>query len=245
MPIPAIKLYKDKLVYLKHMTVELRSAIFLNIIVYSTEENPVLVELNDPLASQIQQDILKSIDRHEKEYQDKVEKNRENGKKGGRPKSIQDAPPVVDSKHGALTAQKDPIEAQEPKQSKVVSMDLKQPTLDYELIETSWNNIAEKYEKFKIPKIAGMGDKRKKAIKARLAEFAGDGDIAFFFKQIELKIEESNHLKGVNDRGWVVNFDFICTASSLLKLLEGNYSNKDIRSEDQLKWDRVRKEVSY
>lgn len=72
------------------------------------------------------------------------------------------------------------------------------------------------------PKVSKLSDNRKKAIKARLTMY----DINDFKRLFELA-EQSNFLKGGNDRNWSANFDWMIKDSNMAKVLDGNYNNSE------------------
>ena len=47
------------------------------------------------------------------------------------------------------------------------------------------------------------------------------------FKLLFAKAEASDFLKGKNDRNWKANFDWLLNENNMLKVLEGNYDNRD------------------
>ena len=62
---------------------------------------------------------------------------------------------------------------------------------------------------------------RKKTIKARLNTYSLDD-----FKLLFEKSEESEFLKGKNDRNWSATFDWLIKDANIAKVLDGNYDNK-------------------
>lgn len=70
----------------------------------------------------------------------------------------------------------------------------------------------------KLAKVDVLSDSRRKAIKARIAEF-GKEAVAKVFKLVL----QSPFLMGDNDRNWKVNFDWIFKSSNFVKIMEGNY----------------------
>lgn len=74
------------------------------------------------------------------------------------------------------------------------------------------------------PKIIKLSDSRKKTIKARFLEYDKDINI---FKTLFTKAENSNFLKGTNGKGWNANFDWLINPKNMIKVLEGNYDNKE------------------
>lgn len=71
------------------------------------------------------------------------------------------------------------------------------------------------------PKVTKLSEKRKKAINARLKVYSLED-----FKQLFQMAEESNFLKGQNNRNWSANFDWLIADSNMAKVLDGNYSER-------------------
>ena len=72
----------------------------------------------------------------------------------------------------------------------------------------------------KLPTIKTMTDARKKAIKARIAQY---GKQAVF--DVMKKVYQSTFLLGGNDRNWKCDFDWIFKQEHFTKILEGRYDN--------------------
>ena len=72
-----------------------------------------------------------------------------------------------------------------------------------------------------LPKLTVLSDKRKQAIKARLNKYTVDQ-----IKEVFVKAEASEFLKGGNDRNWIANFDWLMKDANIAKVLDGNYDNK-------------------
>ncbi len=76
-------------------------------------------------------------------------------------------------------------------------------------------------ERCALPVASKLTDARKRALALRVKEAGGlDG-----FKQALANLEKSAFLQGSNKDGWRANLDFVCQASSFIKLLEGGYGN--------------------
>ena len=75
--------------------------------------------------------------------------------------------------------------------------------------------------KDKLPMVANMTETRRKAVKARIAEY--DKNTVFLVLQ---KVLASPFLLGCNDRNWKCDFDWIFKAANFTKILEGNYDEK-------------------
>ena len=71
------------------------------------------------------------------------------------------------------------------------------------------------------PKIKTLSESRKKAIKARLNTYTVDD-----FKIIFEKAENSDFLKGKNNRNWIATFDWLIKDANFAKVLDGNYDKK-------------------
>lgn len=95
-----------------------------------------------------------------------------------------------------------------------------------------WNSFAEKTG---LSPIRQINDQRRAGIKARLKE--PEFDIGEVFREIE----SSSFLRGENNRGWKVDFDFVfCSSSNWLKIVEGKYrgnGRKTLSMEDM--WDAL------
>ena len=72
-----------------------------------------------------------------------------------------------------------------------------------------------------LPRVKSLSDARKKSIKARLNKYSLE-DI----KQAFINAEESDFLKGDNNRNWTADFDWIMKDSNIAKVLDGNYQNR-------------------
>ena len=72
------------------------------------------------------------------------------------------------------------------------------------------------------PKVTKMTEKRKKAVKARF----NNGYTLEDFKRAFETAEQSDFLKGNNDRRWKADFDWFTNESNLTKTLEGKYDNR-------------------
>ena len=73
------------------------------------------------------------------------------------------------------------------------------------------------------PRIRSLSDARKKAIKARLKSYSMDD-----FRTLFQNAEESSFLKGT-EGGWKASFDWLIKEANMLKVLEGNYTDKPKR----------------
>ena len=89
---------------------------------------------------------------------------------------------------------------------------------DVDLILNKWNELSSKYEN--IPPVLKLTNNRMSKLKARIKEFGLENVV----QAIE-NINQSNFLRGENDRGWVIDFSWFIVAENFLKVLEGKYTN--------------------
>lgn len=73
-----------------------------------------------------------------------------------------------------------------------------------------------------LPSVKTLSDARKKAIKARFNSGYTQDDFITLFQ----KAQESDFLKGKNDRNWAATFDWLIKDANMAKVLDGNYDNK-------------------
>ena len=168
--------------------------------------------------------IKKQLDRDSEKYEKTVEKRKEAGKTGGRPKangSDEEAKKANGFSEKAKKANgfsKKQTKAKKPVNVDVnddVDVDVKDKT-DYQLIADMYNATCVSF-----PRCTALSDSRKKAIKARLNKYS----YADFQRLFDMA-EESDFLKGSNNRDWSANFDWLIKDANMAKVLDGNYSNR-------------------
>jgi len=91
----------------------------------------------------------------------------------------------------------------------------KAPPLNYQKIIDSFNAIC-----VSLPKVLKVSDPRKRAIRTRLKTYKEE-DLTKAFKLAE----ESDFLKGNNNKKWTATFDWLLNENNMIKVLEGNYKN--------------------
>lgn len=69
------------------------------------------------------------------------------------------------------------------------------------------------------PKVTTLSERRKKSIHARLNTYSFDD-----FKKCFEMAEQSDFLKGKNNRDWQANFDWMIKDANMAKILDGNYN---------------------
>ena len=81
-----------------------------------------------------------------------------------------------------------------------------------------------------LPKVQGASAKRKQAIKARWIELKQNLNN---FKELFVKVEQTDFLKGNNDRNWMATFDWLLKSDNINKVLEGNYDKRGVRQNER------------
>lgn len=92
------------------------------------------------------------------------------------------------------------------------------PAPPYQQIVDLYHSICKSF-----PAVRSLSDARKKAIKSRLTTYTVED-----FKKLFEMAEASSFLKG-EDGGWRASFDWLIKESNMLKVLEGNYTDKPKR----------------
>lgn len=85
----------------------------------------------------------------------------------------------------------------------------------YQEVVNLFHDICRSY-----PRVRALSENRKKAIKARLKKWSLS-DIREAFT----KAEQSDFMKGANNRNWSADFDWMMNDANLTKILEGKYDN--------------------
>lgn len=95
--------------------------------------------------------------------------------------------------------------------------------IDYQEIIDLYNSIC-----ISFAKVTTLSEARKKAIKARYANYKYND-----FKSLFERAEQSDFLKGRNNRDWKANFDWMIKDSNMAKILDGNYANRNSKGGGQ------------
>lgn len=87
--------------------------------------------------------------------------------------------------------------------------------------------IIEKWNSLNLQKLVCIkeGTNRHKLLNARIKEYGMDSVL----KAIDM-VNESSFLKGDNYKGWTITFDWLIKPNNFIKVLEGNYSDKDAKT---------------
>lgn len=92
--------------------------------------------------------------------------------------------------------------------------------INYQKIIDMYNTTCVSY-----PKVRNLSESRKKAIKARLKKYSLED-----LKQVFTLAEESDFMKGSNNRNWVADFDWMIKDVNMVKILELKYANKEVNN---------------
>lgn len=103
----------------------------------------------------------------------------------------------------------------EKEREKDIEID-KRERINYQEIVDLYNNTCVSF-----PRVVSISENRKKAIRARLKTYCVED-----LKKVFEIAEQSDFLKGKNDRNWTATFDWMLKDSNLAKILEGNYNNR-------------------
>lgn len=95
--------------------------------------------------------------------------------------------------------------------------------IDYQEIIDLYNSICISFSR-----ATTLSDARKKAIKARYANYKFDD-----FKTLFETAERSDFLKGRNNRNWMANFDWMIKDANMAKILDGYYANRSSKGGGQ------------
>ena len=187
--------------------------------------------------------IKTEIERDKAAYEEKREmislRNRENGKKGGRPRSktqITQQNPVGFSKtqitqkkaerervmemDNIISSSNEDVSTLQvdPEAKTMIEKVKSKSIIDFERLAAFWNTtMADKG----IKQISKLTEKRKAAVSARGREYGKDAIV----RAIK-KAAESKFLNGDNDRAWIASFDWMFLPKNFPKVLEGNFDNK-------------------
>lgn len=122
-------------------------------------------------------------------------------------------------------------------QSDDVICETQSVSLDVKEVAEAWNDL----QGLGIKPVSKMSasSTRYKALSARIREHGKDKVL----EAIE-NIKVSNFLQGMNDKGWVITFDWFAKPNNFVKVLDGNYSNRVTREQEKKgddRYDGIRK----
>jgi len=95
------------------------------------------------------------------------------------------------------------------------------PPSPYNEIMNTYNSICTSY-----PKIITVNSNRRTTLKNLIKAYSLEK-----IQEVFAKAEKSNFIKGENERQWQATFDWIIKPANFIKILEGNYDNKELQTE--------------
>ena len=157
--------------------------------------------------------------------QEKIDKNRVNGAKGGHAKSkgnndLDQANAKVSQSPKATIPEPEPEPYIRKKEDTNVSCAITPPAID-EIAKavTAYNNAADRAG---WPKVQKLSPARRQALRGRLKDAGGiEG-----WEHALTKAEGSNFLTGQTSKPFLASFDFITKSGNFIKIMEGNYDDK-------------------
>lgn len=108
----------------------------------------------------------------------------------------------------------------EREKEKDIDKDIKRERINYQKIIDMYNTTCVSY-----PEVCSLSESRKKAIKARLKKYSLED-----LKKVFELAEASDFMKGANNRNWTADFDWIMKDANIAKILEGKYTNKEVKN---------------
>lgn len=105
-----------------------------------------------------------------------------------------------------------------------IDKDIKSSTTTSTLTQNDINLIISEWNKLGLQNLRSINKStnRYKMLKARIQEYSLEDVI-----QAIRSINNSDFLKGQNQRGWTITFDWLIKPNNFIKVLEGNYLNKE------------------
>ena len=97
-------------------------------------------------------------------------------------------------------------------------------------IPDNLQQVAEAWNSLNLSCIKSINNTRLKLLNSRIKEVG----IEVVIEAIN-NISKSSFLKGQNDRGWIISFDWLVKPNNFQKVLEGNYINKEVKGNDSFK----------
>ena len=196
--------------------------------------------------------IIDDIKRNKAKYEEKVERWRANGKKGGRPRKNQEdkqKPIGLENNQevSEITKQNQEVfsktlydnvydnendnvydnnipskEGLSISENPKVDPAKRCAKIDFAAIKEYWNTKHDQSGSA-MRRLTLMSGQRKSNVRARIREYGGD--VQKVYKAID-KAMASDFMNGKNGKGWVASFDWMMCPSNFPKVLEGNYDNE-------------------
>ena len=217
-------LYCDYREHIKLLSVEDKAALLDAIFAYASGED---VELKGAVGMAFSF-ITSQMDRDAVKWEEKREKLRQNGAKGGLAKARNAKQKVANDSNAKQGLANVAVNVND---NVNVNVNDNVNDINNTLVKIDYQNIINLYNTIctSLPKVTKISDSRKRAIKARLKSYTED-DLK---KAFELA-EESDFLSGRNGT-WNASFDWLMNDTNLAKVLDGNYKNN--RNDKKIEMD--------
>lgn len=114
-------------------------------------------------------------------------------------------------------------------------LDIDNNNISKDALSTKVQPIVEKWNSLELQKIISInpGTNRYKLLNARVKEYGLDKVIYAIDN-----INKSSFLKGQNNKGWTITFDWLIKPNNFIKVLEGNYEDKIPTNNFKRKYDK-------
>lgn len=178
------------------------------------DKDGYITEFNDMQLKLAFQMLKPTIDRNKEDYLYKCEKNRENVlKRWGKHHTNE-----YDGIRTNTIDTDNDIDNDIDNDNKEKEIEEKEKNISFKQIQDLYNEIC-----ISFPKVKTLSEARKRAIRARLKTYSLED-----FKNVFVLSENSDFLKGKNNRNWTANFDWLIKDANFAKVLDGNYKNNDV-----------------
>lgn len=135
-------------------------------------------------------------------------------------------------------------EAKEEKKEGDTVVSPKKERVDFQFVQKLWNETMARTRK--IPKVAALSQARKDKISLRIGEMGGWENAKETLATCFRKINESEFCNGENENVWVATFDwFFSNEKNWMKVIEGNYDNRQRKSQLEIFAENVAKANAY
>jgi len=207
----SIIVYADWQEQFDSLTDEEAGKLIKHFFAYVNDENPT----SDRLTELMFIPLKKALKRDLRKYESYIDKQKSNGKKGGRPKT-QKTQAFLEKAKKADSVNVNVNDNVSDNDNDILlkkvtkGSDLSKGVIEY------FNGVC-----VNLPKVIKLTDKRKLLIVSREKEYCKDD-----LKKVIDLTAESEFMNGNNNNGWTANFDWIMQKQNFIKILEGNYKNK-------------------
>ena len=149
-----------------------------------------------------------------------------------------------DTSHALYIEKENKVTKKEEKKEGDTVVSPKKERVDFQFVQKLWNETMARTRK--IPKVAALSQARKDKISLRIAEMGGWENAKETLATCFRKINESEFCNGENENVWVATFDwFFSNEKNWMKVIEGNYDNRQRKSQLEIFAENVAKANAY